>query len=195
MEGHAAMDMSLTGGSILSRLMSSRGSAAISHYLVMDWTAIWKDIVGGLLIAGSLAAWVPESFWRAFFFVDHPLLAKLWARSLGRSLPRSPSSARSGPARSGPVEPRRQFRRRRVVHLRRPHRAPDLEHSPEVLRTEDELKVVTGVDDRSRFCVSAGLVRRATSKAVCEVLTESLSRYGIHDEILTGNGKVFTGRY
>jgi transposase InsO family protein len=58
-----------------------------------------------------------------------------------------------------------------------------------------ELKVVTGVDDHSRFCVAAGLVRRATSKAVCEVLASSLSRYGTPDEILTDNGKVFTGRF
>jgi hypothetical protein len=58
-----------------------------------------------------------------------------------------------------------------------------------------ELKVVTGVDDHSRFCVAAGLVPRATSKAVCEVLSASLSRYGIPDEILTDNGKCFTGRF
>jgi transposase InsO family protein len=58
-----------------------------------------------------------------------------------------------------------------------------------------ELKVVTGVDDHSRFCVAASLVPRATSKAVCEVLSASLSRYGIPDEILTDNGKCFTGRF
>ena len=58
-----------------------------------------------------------------------------------------------------------------------------------------ELKVVTGVDDHSRFCVAAGLVRRAISKSVCEVLAASLRRYGIPDEILTDNGKVFTGRF
>ena len=58
-----------------------------------------------------------------------------------------------------------------------------------------ELKVVTGVDDHSRFCVAAGLVRRATSKAVCAVLARSLTTHGIPDEILTDNGKVFTGRF
>jgi transposase InsO family protein len=58
-----------------------------------------------------------------------------------------------------------------------------------------ELKVVTGVDDHSRFCVAAGLVARATSKAVCQVLSASLARYGIPDEILTDNGKCFTGRF
>jgi transposase InsO family protein len=63
------------------------------------------------------------------------------------------------------------------------------------LEDGSELKVVTGVDDHSRFCVAAGLVTRATSKAVCGVLAASLSRYGIPDEILTDNGKVFTGRF
>jgi transposase InsO family protein len=58
-----------------------------------------------------------------------------------------------------------------------------------------ELKVVTGVDDHSRFCIAAGLVTRATSKAVCAILSGSLRRFGIPDEILTDNGKVFTGRF
>jgi transposase InsO family protein len=64
-----------------------------------------------------------------------------------------------------------------------------------VLDDATELKVVTGVDDHSRFCVAAGLVRRATSKAVCEVLARALTTYGIPDEILTDNGKQFTGRF
>jgi len=83
MEGHAAMDMSVTGGSILERLTSPRGFTAISHYYVMDWASIWKDIAGGLLIAGALAAWVPNSFWQSFFLVDHPVLAKLWGPLVG----------------------------------------------------------------------------------------------------------------
>ena len=64
-----------------------------------------------------------------------------------------------------------------------------------LLDNDTELKVITGVDDHSRFCIAAGLVTRATSKAVCAVLSASLSRYGIPDEILTDNGKVFTGRF
>ena len=58
-----------------------------------------------------------------------------------------------------------------------------------------DLKMVTGVDDHSRFCVAAGLVTRATSKAVCGVFLGALKRHGIPDEVLTDNGKVFTGRY
>jgi len=83
MEGHAAMDMSVTGGSILERLTSRRGLTAISHYYVMDWASIWKDIATGLLIAGALAAWVPNGFWQGFFLVHHPLLAKLWGPLVG----------------------------------------------------------------------------------------------------------------
>jgi uncharacterized membrane protein YraQ (UPF0718 family) len=83
MEGHAEMDMSATGGSIWERLRSPRGFTAVANYFVMDWAAIWKDIFGGLLIAGALAAWVPNSFWESFFFVDHPTFAKVWGPLVG----------------------------------------------------------------------------------------------------------------
>ena len=84
MEGHAEMDMSVTeGGSLWQRLTAERGLTAISHYFVMDWASVWLDIVGGLLIAGALAAWVPDDFWRSFFIVDHPLLATLWGPVVG----------------------------------------------------------------------------------------------------------------
>src|SRR5712692_2609731 len=77
MEGHAAMDMSVSGGSFFSRLFSGRGFTAVSQYFVMDWASVWVDIVLGLLIAGALATWVPNSFWRAFFFTSNPTLAKI----------------------------------------------------------------------------------------------------------------------
>src|SRR4029453_3150288 len=83
MEGHAEMDMSVGGGSILSRVRSRQGFTAISHYYVMDWASIWKDVALGLVIAGALAAWIPESFWQSFFLVDHPLLAKIWGPMIG----------------------------------------------------------------------------------------------------------------
>jgi uncharacterized protein len=83
MEGHAEMDMSVSEGAVLRRITSPRGFTAISHSFVMDWAAIWKDIAGGLLIAGALAAWVPESFWQGFFLVDHPVLARIWGPLIG----------------------------------------------------------------------------------------------------------------
>jgi transposase InsO family protein len=57
-----------------------------------------------------------------------------------------------------------------------------------------ELKAVTGVDDHSRFCVAAGLIERANARSVCRVFTQALERYGSPEELLTDNGKVFTGR-
>jgi uncharacterized membrane protein YraQ (UPF0718 family) len=84
MEGHAEMDMSVTeGGSLWQRMTSDRGFTAISHYFVMDWAAVWMDIVGGLLIAGALAAWVPNTFWQSFFLSGHPVLATLWGPIVG----------------------------------------------------------------------------------------------------------------
>jgi uncharacterized protein len=83
MEGHAEMDMSVTGGTIWERLRSPKGFTAVANYFVMDWAAIWKDIVGGLLIAGALAAWVPNSFWESFFFSGHENFAKFWGPLVG----------------------------------------------------------------------------------------------------------------
>src|SRR6516164_7375977 len=84
MEGHAEMDMSVTeGGSLWQRMTSDRGLTAISHYFVMDWAAVWLDIAGGLLIAGALATWVPNTYWQSFFLTGHPILATLWGPIVG----------------------------------------------------------------------------------------------------------------
>jgi uncharacterized protein len=84
MEGHAAMDMSVPNGRpLLARAVSPGGLTAISHYFVSDWAAVWMDIAGGLLIAGAIAAWVPDTFWKGFFLVDHPWLARIWGPLVG----------------------------------------------------------------------------------------------------------------
>jgi transposase InsO family protein len=58
-----------------------------------------------------------------------------------------------------------------------------------------EVKVVTGIDDHSRFIVCAKVVARATARPVCQALSETLARHGVPEQILTDNGKVFTGRF
>jgi uncharacterized protein len=84
MEGHAAMDMSIgRGGSFARRLFSGEGFTSVSHVFVMEWAAIIRDLVAGLLIAGAIAAWVPDSFWRSFFFAGHPLAAQAWGPLIG----------------------------------------------------------------------------------------------------------------
>jgi len=64
-----------------------------------------------------------------------------------------------------------------------------------VLADGTELKALTGVDDYSRFCVVAGLMERATARAVCGHFVDAMRRWGVPEEILTDNGKVFTGRH
>ncbi|MCA2260969.1 permease [Mycobacterium avium] len=84
MEGHAAMDMSVAGhGPFWRRLLSPAGFTAVSHVFVMEWLAILRDLVLGLLIAGAVAAWVPEKFWQSFFLVDHPGWSMLWGPIVG----------------------------------------------------------------------------------------------------------------
>jgi uncharacterized protein len=135
MEGHAEMDMALTEGSILRRIRSPKGFTAISHYFVMDWAAVWKDIALGLLIAGALSAWIPKNFWNAFFLTGHPLLAKFWGafgRTAGCYRIFCLLSWKCS-ARGSPVEWRQQLWRRDRVFVRRSDRAADPRHLSQIL--------------------------------------------------------------
>ena len=84
MEGHAAMDMSVGGdGTIWQRLFSADGFTAVSGVFVMEWAAVLRDIVVGLLIAGAIAAWVPVTFWQGFFFEGHGIWSQIWGPIIG----------------------------------------------------------------------------------------------------------------
>ncbi|WP_083208443.1 permease [Mycobacterium malmoense] len=84
MEGHAAMDMSIKKqGSFVQRLFSAEGFTSVAHVFVMEWMAILRDLVIGLLIAGAIAAWVPGKFWETFFLADDPGLSTLWGPIVG----------------------------------------------------------------------------------------------------------------
>ena len=91
-------------------------------------------------------------------------------------------------------------RRRRVQDYKRWERSRSMElWQMDVvgriyLRDGTQISCVTGIDDHSRFCVSAQLVERATARPVCDALLLALGRYGPPKEILTDNGKVFTGK-
>jgi transposase InsO family protein len=56
-------------------------------------------------------------------------------------------------------------------------------------------KALTGVDDHSRFCVPAALMARERTRPVCDALAAALRAHGVPQQILTDNGKVFTGRF
>jgi uncharacterized membrane protein YraQ (UPF0718 family) len=77
MEGHAGMDMTVTGGSFLGRVFSARGRTAISHYFIMDLTSVGLDIAIGLVLAGFIAVVVPADVWTALFLVGHPIASRL----------------------------------------------------------------------------------------------------------------------
>ena len=101
--------------------------------------------------------------------------------------------------RAGMIEARR--RRRRKADYRRWERPAPMElwqldvMGRVFLADGTELKVVTGIDDHSRFCVLATLVPRATARRVCAAFAEAIRCYGVPEEVLTDNGKVFTARF
>jgi uncharacterized protein len=83
MEGHAAMDMSVTDGPLLRRLLSPRGLTAVSHYFVMNIASVWSDLALGFLFSGALGAWVPDSWWQRLFLTGHGVAAEVWGAFVG----------------------------------------------------------------------------------------------------------------
>jgi len=82
-EAHGEMDVSITDGPFLTRIFSPRGFTAISHAFYMDLNALYVDLGLGFLIAGALAAWVPNSWWQALFLTNHPTLNEFWSPLIG----------------------------------------------------------------------------------------------------------------
>lgn len=83
MEGHGAMDMSVTDGPFVRRLFSARAHTAISHYFFMNFYSLWSDLLIGFLIAGALGAWVPDSFWSTLFLTGHGAWSVVWGALIG----------------------------------------------------------------------------------------------------------------
>ena len=78
MEGHAAMDMSVTDGPLLRRLFSDRGITTVAHSFFMGVASVWTDLLLGFLIAGALEAWVPSEVWTHLFLTGHGVLSDVW---------------------------------------------------------------------------------------------------------------------
>src|SRR5215475_9830957 len=101
--------------------------------------------------------------------------------------------------RNGLIEP--TSRRRRRKDYRRWERGTPMElwqldvTASAFLASGTEVKIVTGIDDHSRFCVLARAVMRATARPVCLAFVDAMRVYGVPEEVLTDNGKVFTGRF
>jgi transposase InsO family protein len=101
--------------------------------------------------------------------------------------------------RSGLIDP--VARRHRDQHWKRWERGAPMELwqmdtvGGFALADGRKAKALTGVDDHSRFCVSAYLMLRESARGVCDGLALAMRTYGVPVEILTDNGKVFTGRF
>jgi transposase InsO family protein len=101
--------------------------------------------------------------------------------------------------RAGLIEP--GARRRRKEEWRRWERGSPMELwqmdvvGGFLLADGSHAKALTGVDDHSRYCVSAALMARERTRPVCDALAAALARYGVPQQILTDNGKVFTGKF
>jgi transposase InsO family protein len=101
--------------------------------------------------------------------------------------------------RHGLIVPRSR-RRRRQDYRRWERAAPmalwqlDIIDGP-WLADGTQAKVITGVDDHSRYCVIAQVAARATGRAVCLAFAGALGRFGVPQEVLTDNGKQFTARF
>jgi transposase InsO family protein len=101
--------------------------------------------------------------------------------------------------RHGLIDPKQRRRRRSDYKRWERSRAMELWQKDVTggvhLVDGSQASVVTGLDDNSRFCVCAKVVRRATAKPVCDALAEAMRRHGVPDGVLTDNGKVFTGKF
>src|SRR6266849_326955 len=101
--------------------------------------------------------------------------------------------------RAGVIDPL-QRQRRRETWKRWERAAPmelwqfDVVHGF-LLADGTSAKALTGIDDHSRFCVSARLMARERTQAVCDGFSSALKTYGLPAQVLTYNGKVFTGRF
>ena len=101
--------------------------------------------------------------------------------------------------RRGLIEPVPR-RRRRDQYIRWERPAPmqlwQLDVTASLfLASGRECKVITGIDDHSRYCVIATVVYRATGRAVCAAFVAAMREYGVPAEVLSDNGKQFTGRF
>jgi len=101
--------------------------------------------------------------------------------------------------RAGMIDPQRRQRRRQDWKRWERARPNELWQMDTVggflLADGTHAKALTGIDDHSRFCVSARLMPRERTQPVCDGLALAMRTFGVPEQILTDNGKVFTGRF
>ncbi len=101
--------------------------------------------------------------------------------------------------RAGVIDPVKRHRRKEIWKRWERARPMELWQMDTVggflLADGTAAKALTGIDDHSRFCVSARLMPKERTQLVCDGLSAAMRTYGVPEQILTDNGKVFTGRF
>jgi len=130
---------------------------------------------------------------------SHPRTILYWLGEQGVSPLPGRSSVYRALVRHRLIIPAKRKRRREDYRRWERSRAMELWQMDIVgrfhLKGGTELKSLTGVDDHSRFCVSARLMVRATARPVCQALRLAMATHGVPRQILTDNGRVFTARF
>src|SRR5579871_493838 len=70
-------DMLAPGRTLWQKLRSGQGWVFVAQYVRMDWSMIWKDMIGGFLIAGFIAVLVPNAVWHTLFLENAPAPLRL----------------------------------------------------------------------------------------------------------------------
>lgn len=124
--------------------------------------------------------------------IQHELKVREVARAPGRS------TVYRVLVRNGLVQPQEQRHRRSYKRWQRdaPMQLWQIDIMGGVFLADGrECKVVTGIDDHSRFVVICQVIVDQSARAVCQAFTDAMGRYGVPAEVLTDNGKQFTGRF
>ncbi|MEU7631827.1 IS481 family transposase [Nocardia sp. NPDC049220] len=133
---------------------------------------------------------------------DHPRWgARRISYELGRrGVDGAPSRATVHRAmtRNGLIDPQIQHHRRKYKRWQRqePMHLWQLDIVGGVpLADGRQCKLLTGIDDHSRFVVVAAVLVTPSAREVAAAFTAAMRRYGVPSEVLTDNGGQFTGRY
>jgi transposase InsO family protein len=188
------------------------GRWEVSRQSVHAWLRRYEEAgLAGLAARSTRPGWCPHQMSGAVEAVvlelrrAHPgwgprrILYELGRADLGGAPVPSRSAIYRCLVRAGLIEP--QARRLRDRRWKRWERGEPMELwqldvvGGFLLADGRRAKALTGVDDHSRFCVSARLMLRETSQRVCDALAFAMRTHGVPEEILTDNGKVFTGRF
>ncbi len=80
--GHEHGSDTVEGATLWQRLRNPRTPIIVAQSVAMDWSMLWKDVIGGFLIAGFLAVFVPPHVWKTLFLAGAPAAVQVPANAI-----------------------------------------------------------------------------------------------------------------